>query len=177
MTEEARNIFLIGYRGTGKTTVARLLGARLDRKWVDADDELEKEAGRTIKQIFAEDGESVFRDLETRVLCRLATAEKRVVALGGGVILRDENRRILKTGAVVWLQAAAETISQRVASDPTTDERRPNLTASGGYDEICRLLRDRLPLYQQCADVEVDTEGRTPDQIVDVILSALGIKS
>src|SRR5262245_66283601 len=89
------NIFLIGYRGSGKTTVAAEMSAQLGWPWHDADAELERRAGKTIKQIFAEQGEPAFRDLESTVLADLLIGDRQIAALGGGVVLREENRRLL----------------------------------------------------------------------------------
>jgi shikimate kinase len=86
------NLALIGYRGTGKTTVARLLAARLGWQWFDADVELERQAGKTIKQIFAEGGEAAFRDWEEKIVAQLTAQSNLVIALGGGAILRPQSR-------------------------------------------------------------------------------------
>src|SRR5688572_30506661 len=86
------NLFLIGYRGSGKTTVARALGELLRWPWLDADVELERRAGKSIQQIFADDGEGAFRDLESAVVADLARLDRHVLALGGGAVMRDENR-------------------------------------------------------------------------------------
>jgi shikimate kinase len=166
------NLVLIGYRGTGKSTVAQRLALALGWDWVDADVELELRAGRSIAAIFVEQGEPAFRDLESQVLADLAAGDRRVIAAGGGVILRPENRGILKRlGPVVWLQADADTIAQRVAADDTTLDRRPNLTVDGGRAEIEQLLAARAPLYAQCADFSIETSGRTPDEIAAEVLA------
>ena len=165
------NVFLIGYRGTGKSTVARLLAERLGLDWVDADEELESRAGKTIAQIFAEGGEPLFRDWEARVVADLAARENLIVALGGGAVLRKENREaIAGRGKTVWLRASVETIQKRIADDTATVARRPNLTASGGLAEIQELLAVREPLYRACADWTVDTEGKTPEEVADMIV-------
>src|SRR3954469_21824342 len=97
------NVFLIGYRGSGKSTVAAALAKQLGWPWMDADAELERRAGKTIKQIFAEQGELAFRDLESAVLADLVKPGRQIIALGGGVVLRDANRRLLAgRGKVVW---------------------------------------------------------------------------
>src|SRR5690606_18002376 len=93
------HLALIGYRGTGKTTVAQVLARELGWPWIDADVELERRAGRTIRQIFAEEGEGAFRDLEEAVLVDLAQGAPQILALGGGVILRESNRRVLRASA------------------------------------------------------------------------------
>lgn len=164
------NIALIGYRGTGKSSVGRELARRCDWRYVDADDALVQRDGRTIQQIFAEDGEEYFRDLETAVLRDLVAEDQLVLALGGGVVLRAANRRLLAACPTVWLQASAEVISERLGDDPNTSAQRPNLTAQGGLPEIERLLKERTPLYLECADFQIDTNARTLDAIADEIL-------
>lgn len=168
------NLFLIGYRGCGKTTVAQELARRLGWKWVDADVELEKRAGKSIKQIFAESGELAFRDLESAVVADLAGRERQIIALGGGAILREQNRQALAgRGLVIWLHASPETLFARISADPTTGERRPNLTAGGGLEEIRTLLDQRTPLYRQCADLIVDADRQVPEEIAAKIVVAL----
>ncbi len=165
------NIALIGYRGVGKTAVAQRLALALGWQWVDADVEVELQAGKSIAALFAEDGESEFRDLESRVLAQLASREKTVLALGGGVVLRPENRRVLGTvGKTIWLTARPETLADRLAGCETTAGRRPNLTSVGGLAEVRQLLAERTPLYEECADLTVDTEGRSPAKVADKIL-------
>ena len=165
------NLVLIGYRGTGKSTVAQRLALALAWDWVDADVELELRAGASIAAIFAEQGESVFRDLESQVLADLATRHHTVIAAGGGIVLRSVNREVLRRmGQIVWLRADADTIAQRLAADDTTHQRRPNLTASGGRAEIEQLLVAREPLYAECADFSVETAGRAADEIAGEIL-------
>lgn len=170
------NIALIGYRGTGKTTVAERLAARLGWTWVDADAEIEQLAGKSISAIFADDGEPAFRDLEAAVAADLCRRANTAIALGGGAVLREENRRALAAaGAVVWLRAPVEAIERRLTTDPTTPGRRPNLTNTGGRSEIERLLAERTPIYRACATLEVDTEDKTPADIADEIVAALGL--
>ncbi len=131
------NLLLIGYRGTGKTAVARIVAQRLGWDAIDADEELERRAKKSIAQIFADDGEPTFRDLESHVLADLVKLDRKVISLGGGVVLRPDNRTLIKSaGAVVWLVASPETCLARIADDTATAARRPNLTARGGLDEI-----------------------------------------
>ncbi len=167
-------VALIGYRGTGKTTVARLLAERLGYRWVDADVEVELSAGKTIAAIFQESDEATFRDLEVEVVARLCGQQQTVVALGGGAVLREENRICLANcRQVVWLKASAEVLAQRILGDPTTAARRPNLTNHGGRNEIDQMLLERQPIYKACATLEVDTEDKTPADIADEIVNAI----
>jgi shikimate kinase len=163
-------ITLIGYRGTGKTTVANLLAQRLGCEWIDADARVEKRAGKTIKQIFEDDGEAAFRDLESDVIEELVQEPNAVLALGGGAIMREQNRRAIAGGTVVWLTASPETIFERIAADGMTSEQRPNLTAFGGLAEITTLLSKRAPIYRDCADFVVATNGRTTDEVAEEIV-------
>ena len=171
------NVVLIGYRGTGKTTVAQQLALRLGWDWVDADVEIELRAGKSIAAIFADEGEPAFRDLESQVLAETIGRERIVLAAGGGVVLREENRQLLRTaGKVVWLTADVATILARVAADQTTAIRRPPLTTAGGEAEVRQLLAQRTPLYRQVADQEIDTEGRSPAEIVEEIIKVISAK-
>jgi shikimate kinase len=173
MTLDFPLLFLIGYRGTGKSTVAQLLAQRLGWDWVDADATLETQHGRSVRDIFAEEGEAPFRDKEEAVLDALCGLERRVIATGGGVILRKANRdRLSAAGKVVWLTADADTIQRRLQADPTTPVRRPALTV-GGQAEIEEALRSREPLYRACANLTVATEGRTPETVAELILDMI----
>ena len=178
MTNDIRmNLFLIGYRGSGKTSVAQALADEIGWSWIDADAELELRADKSIKQIFAEDGERPFRDLESAVVADLAARDRHIIALGGGAILREENRQAIQRGGqVVWLKASPETLLARINSDPTTTERRPNLTAQGGLEEIRRLLSERTPLYAACADLAVDADRQSPAQIARQIITQLSLQ-
>jgi shikimate kinase len=169
------NLVLIGYRGVGKTTVAQQLGLRLGWEWVDADVELEFRAGKSIAAMFAAEGEAAFRDLEAAVLADLLARDRVVVAAGGGVVLRSANRDLLRqrAGKVVWLKASVPTILERVSADRTTTERRPSLTTAGGETEIRELLAERTPLYRQCSHLEIDTDGRAPDDIAATIVAEM----
>ena len=164
-----KNLYLVGYRGSGKTTVAQHLAVRLGWPWVDADARLEERAGNSIREIFATAGEGAFRDLESQVLTDLAAQGSvipTVVALGGGAILREENRQIMaQTGYAIWLRAQPEVLARRIAADPTTAERRPNLTAVGGLEEIRSLLAQREPLYQAVAQQVIDVDCLAPEQV------------
>jgi shikimate kinase len=163
-------LFLIGYRGAGKTTVARLLAERLGWKWLDADDVLESRFGRSIRAIFADEGETGFRDKETAVLADLCKLQSHVVATGGGVVLRQENCKQMRgAGLVVWLCADAKTLWKRLQTDASTAQRRPDLTC-GGLAEIEQLLAVRQPPYAACAHLTVDTAGREPLEVAAEIL-------
>ncbi|RCS41222.1 shikimate kinase [Bremerella cremea] len=170
----ARNLALIGYRGTGKSHVARLLAARLEWQAIDADDWVETQAGKSIAEIFQASGEAGFRDLETAAVRELTTGEQQILAMGGGVILREENRQLLNQHCfTVWLTASPAIIAKRLGQDPSTQARRPSLTGKSPLEEIEEVLNARLPLYKQCANVTIDTEGKSPEAVADAIMAQL----
>src|SRR5260370_25640572 len=137
-------IFLIGPRGSGKSTVARMLAARLGWDWTDADAELERRCGHRIRDIFTTDGENAFRDRESAVLVDLCQLDRHVIATRGGVVLRPENReRLRAAGRLVWLTAPAETPARRLQSDETSPGPRPALTrrtAASSRPELVQVL-------------------------------------
>ena len=131
-----------------------------------------RRAARSIAEIFAQGGEAAFRDWESRVLADLCAGDRQVLALGGGIILRPENReRLAARGKTVWLTARPETLWQRIQADLTTAARRPNLTVAGGLEEIRQVLAARTPLYRQTADWVVDTEEKSPALVAAEILA------
>lgn len=167
-------ITLIGYRGTGKSTLAAPLAQQLGWEWLDADVELERRAGRSIKDIFATDGEPEFRRLERELLSELLKRDQLVLAAGGGAIQNEATRADMKAaGPVIWLQASVDTIERRLATDPTTGQRRPNLTSGGGRGEIERLLTVREPLYRECATITLNADNSSVDQLIDLVLKQL----
>lgn len=155
-------VVLVGLMGSGKTTVGRRLAAKLDRPFVDADEALEERAGRPIADIFADDGEDAFRDLETKVLAELLEREDApVIASGGGVVVREANRELLTDTPdvlVVWLNAAPAFLASRVAQKEQK-VHRPLLAGDEGPREVLqRLHAERAPLYDEVADLEVDVQ-------------------
>jgi len=167
-------VTLIGYRGTGKTSLAGPLGRRLGFDAIDADSEIERRAQRTIRDIFADEGEPAFRDLERAVMADLLARDRVVIAAGGGAVLNAETRsRMAAAGPVIWLRATVQTIERQIAADATTRDRRPNLTDSGGRREIEEMLTIREPLYRQCATITVDIDGLGIDALVEQILAKL----
>src|SRR5262249_22747345 len=147
-----RMIFLIGYRGTGKSTVARLLAARLGWDWRDADAVLEAKFGQSITEIFQSDGEAKFPEMETAVMVEMWKLSRGAIAAGGGVVLGEANGELMRqTGRVIWLKADVDTIWKRTQSDAAEGRSRPALTV-GGRTEIEQLLRVREPLYRATAE-------------------------
>lgn len=177
-------ISLIGYRGTGKTTVGHLLAERLGWTCVDTDAQIQQRTGRSIRSIFESEGESTFRDLESAEIAYWARQHRIVLSLGGGAILRAENRQQLAVaGPVVWLTAEPATIRGRLHADPASWAQRPALLdnqqgahPSSPLDEIERVLSERLPHYQSCADLTFATEKHSPAELADAILAALDLR-
>lgn len=165
------NIVLIGYRGTGKSTVGKIIATRLGRSIVSTDAEIVKRMGQSIPEIVAEHGWDYFRDLESQVCKELAGRDGLVIDTGGGAILRAQNVELLKkTGTLFWLTASVDTIIQRIGRDT----QRPSLTGTKSFvDEIEDVMRERTPQYEAAADHRIATDGRSIVQIADAILAGL----
>ncbi len=167
---QQRHLFLCGFRGSGKTSVARLLGETYELPVVDLDEVVQTDAGRTIREIFDEGGEQVFRDFETVALGTIAQGPTAVIALGGGAILREKNREIIRSGGhVVWLDAPADVIAVRIQGDAASRQQRPPLTALPAEVEIETTLAQRRPLYEAVADHRVATDGLSVRQVAQKI--------
>jgi shikimate kinase len=174
-----RGLALVGYRGTGKSTVGRIVADQLKRTFLDADFELEARTGRSVSAILSEEGEPVFRDWERRTLAELIEqAPTAVIATGGGAILCEVNRRRLcDFGFIVWLTAEPAELASRLRSDPCGLASRPALSTEGTIGEIARILAVRTPLYQGVADAVIETDGRRPDQVAAAILECWFVSS
>lgn len=170
---------LIGYRATGKTSVGNLLAQMLGWKCVDTDAEIVKRAGCSIAEMFRQQGEGAFRDLESLVIDEVTQQPEVVVSLGGGAILREQNRNCInkRCSPVVWLQASVETIEARIHADSLSASQRPNLTKQGGILEIQQILKERTPLYASTATICFDTELQSPAEIADRIFEAMQCRS
>lgn len=164
-------IFLVGPRGSGKTTVAQPLAQHLGWHWLDADERIEARAGQSIRAIFADEGEAGFRKRETDILRELTSGPERcVIATGGGIVLFPDNRDRLRTsGRVVYLTADIDTLWRRIANDSTSAERRPALSI-GGREEVAQIVAAREPLYRACAHHIVDTSDRSAEEVATDIL-------
>lgn len=167
------NVYLIGYRGSGKTTVGRLLGERLQLPVVDTDAIIEAAAEQTIAEIFAAEQEAGFRDRETDAIKQVAGGAPVVASLGGGAILRPENRALIQqSGQAVWLDASAEVLWDRINNDAATAASRPALTSFAGLAEVKAVLAERRPLYEEVANLVVDASG-APADIAEFIASSI----
>ncbi|MBR8840958.1 MAG: shikimate kinase [Stigonema ocellatum SAG 48.90 = DSM 106950] len=163
------NLYFIGMMGTGKTTVGRLVAQELSYGFLDTDEVIVKATGRTINQLFAEEGEAAFRQLESDVLAQVCAYVKLSVATGGGIVLRRENWSYLHHGLIVWLDAPVELLSIRLAEDTT----RPLLQEADLILKLAVLLEQRQPLYAQ-ADLRITMrEGETPEQIATRVLEEI----
>jgi shikimate kinase len=161
------NIVLIGYRGTGKSTVARILGQRLRRKVISTDEEIVKEAGQSIPQIIEQFGWDHFRRLETQMCQNLTDQKNLIIDTGGGLILKEENVTMLKAdGKIFWLTAEVSTIVSRISGDT----QRPSLSGTKSFvEEIGEILEIRNPHYQAAADVIIPTDNETAETIANQI--------
>ncbi len=168
-------VTLVGYRGSGKSAVAAALADRLGCGWCDADVVLEREVGMTITDLVSRRGEQAFRDAEATLLERLLDRESGVLATGGGVVVRDANRELLRARArpVIWLSAPVDVLRARLAADPTTRSRRPALAGGDVLDEVAAAVSVREPLYRQVADGVIDTAIDTPVKLADRIIAWL----
>jgi shikimate kinase len=165
------SIILIGYRCSGKTAVGRELGRRLKILFRDTDSMVRERTGRTVAELVAAGGWSLFRSEERKALADLEGSESVVVATGGGIVESAENRDRLKhMGTVIWLSASPEEIEKRMRQDAKTGDQRPALSREGRLGEIRAMLRRRNPLYCETAAYMIDTSGMAVEAVVDTIL-------
>jgi shikimate kinase len=168
----SRNLCLTGMMGAGKSTVARELAQRLNRRMVDTDDELRRWTGRSIPELFAAHGEAGFRDLERQVIEELATFHDLVIALGGGVVLRDDNvASLLLTGVVIHLDVAPEVLVERLR-DEATD--RPLLAGDDLEARIAEMYAARDGRYRDVADLTLDASRPPADSVAAILEWAMG---
>jgi shikimate kinase len=171
------NLVLIGYRATGKTSVGTRLAAILGRPFVDLDQVLVQEAGRSIDAIVAQEGWDGFRRREKALVARYRHTAGQVLATGGGVILDPDNVAALReNGILIWLTADPAVIQARLALDRPQDANRPSLTGEDTIREVAAVLEARLPFYQAAAEIIVDTTQRDLQQVVDLVLAAIKSK-
>jgi shikimate kinase len=170
------SIVLIGYRGSGKTTIGQKLADRLWQELVDTDQLVVRRAGMTIKQIFEGRGEAGFRDLESEVVREAMKLPDAVISLGGGAVLREENRAAIRDSGhkVIYLRCEAEELLRRIEADTATAEMRPSLTSLGGsLEEVERLLAEREPIYRSVMSAELDVTNLSVDEAVVYIVRLL----
>jgi shikimate kinase len=161
------NIVLIGFMGSGKSSIGRLLASQSGRTFVDTDQLVVSKAGMEISEIFAKHGEALFRDWESEVLTELPCQSGMIVSTGGGIILREENRKLLRSiGFVVWLTASEEEIFRRV----TRNSKRPLVQTENPRETIHTLLEQRTPLYCCASDCVIDTGSLSRKRAAEEIL-------
>lgn len=164
---ERRNILLIGFMGTGKSTVSAVLKRRLAMREVDTDALIEAREAMSISDIFAKKGEETFRNMETELLKELKGEKNLVISCGGGMALREENGAMMKAaGTVVWLTAEPETILERVEKD----DSRPLLRGNKNVEFISGMLKAREPKYAAAADVRVASDNHSAEELCDEII-------
>lgn len=174
-----KHIVLIGYRGTGKSTVGRNLAVKLDLPFADTDDLIRQETGKTVRELVEEGGWPLFRFHEKQVIQKLAenAAPGTVIASGGGVFDDGECRGLMQSkGVFVWLYADLYTIIERIAGDTEGADRRPPLDGADAVREAAAVLERRIPVYRSLAAITVNTEGKTIEEIVSEIHICLAMR-
>ena len=167
-------LFLTGYRGSGKSTIAPLIARLTNGDWVDTDELVELSAEKPISQIFAEDGEAEFRQLEHQAIGSVVGPTNDdsplVVSLGGGAITFANNRELIAgSGKTVYLRGTVDTLWQRISTDPVSGDKRPDLTDQGGRAEVQQMLELRSETYESNSDFQIDIDSMTPEAIAQAI--------
>ena len=166
----SENIYLIGPMGAGKSSIGKQLASKTKKEFLDSDSEIEQRTGAKIDLIFEIEGESGFRKREVQIISELTELNNIVLATGGGAVLMEQNRRNLKTrGTVIYLKAAPELLMKRTEKDKS----RPLLQTGNRLQKIKELMEVRGPLYEEIADMIIDTEKKSISQIVKVIRERL----
>lgn len=164
------NVYLIGFMGTGKSTISRLLAESLGVMVTDTDEAIARQQNKSIKEIFELWGEDYFRSLETELLSRTMEGAPGIISCGGGIVLREENRNLMKKyGVAVLLTASPETIFARVSKNT----ERPVLNGNMSVEYIAKLLEKRAVYYEKAAEIVIDTEGKTPERVSEEIIKKL----
>jgi shikimate kinase len=172
--QKSSNVILTGFRGTGKTTVGKILATRLQWVFVDMDEQLTQRLGASIAEVVARHGWAFFRQEEARLLLELQAMRCTVLATGGGAIEHQQEWQQLRNcGYVVWLDADISTIRRRLMTDPVSAQQRPSLTGQAVQDEIGTLLERRMPLYRAGSDLRLATDDKEPEELANQILRAV----
>lgn len=166
-----KNLILIGFMGSGKTTVGEILASKLGIPMADADAMIEKKENMTVNEIFHRYGENAFRDMETELLVSLQSdPQMRILSAGGGMPVREINRKLMKKlGTVIYLQAETETLMKRLEGDTT----RPKLQGGDLRSRIESLMAQREAIYRAASAVRIHTDGKTPEEVAGEILQSL----
>lgn len=172
-TLPSSNLYLCGMMGAGKSSVGKHLAAELKRPFVDSDESIIRMAGKGIREIFDEDGEPAFRDMESQVIEDLAKLENRVVALGGGAVIREKNRQlILNSGTLFYLSASTDTLLLRMNWDKNGRPLLAGLSEEGKKEKLSSTLKDRKAAYES-AHYQISTNGLNTEQVAREVLNAL----
>lgn len=163
-------VILTGYRATGKTVVGNRVAELLGRCFIDTDAELEARIGSSVADLVDKEGWPVFRRLEKELLAELAGKKGLVIATGGGAIQHEREWKDLRRNSLaVWLKADVETIRRRIEADKASGGQRPSLTGKNTLDEIEAVLAEREPSYRKGSDIQIDTAGRSPEELALLI--------
>jgi shikimate kinase len=172
------NIILIGYRGSGKSTVGSKLAARLKRRFVDTDDLIEERQRIPITDIVKSHGWDHFRKVEKSIIEEISKDDHLIIAPGGGAVVDPDNVKTLKkNGFIIWLKADRQTLLKRINQDPRTNTRRPTLTGEGTLKEIEETMSQREPFYETASEAQIDTSMLAVDTVVEGILAVLKEKA
>lgn len=164
------NLVLVGYRGSGKSTVGELLATRLGWRFLDLDAVIAERAGQSIAEIFASEGEAGFREREKEACESLRKSKRSVIALGGGALENPDTRAAARRlGKLIWLRAPAAVLWARICRDPFTVKNRPELTPGGGLAEVESLLLQREANYSAMAAHQIDTMSISPNDVAEAI--------
>jgi shikimate kinase len=168
------NIVLIGYRGSGKTTVGRRLADRLKMRFVDTDDLIEERQGNPVSDIVKSHGWGHFRKLERNTIEEISKEDHLIIAPGGGAVLDTDNVKALReNGFIIWLKADKQSLLKRMNQDPGTNTRRPTLTGKGTSEELKEVMSLREPIYKRVSEIQIDTSTLGVEAVVENILTVL----
>jgi shikimate kinase len=174
MKLQKEKVILTGYRATGKSSIGKILADLLGFDFIDTDLAIEKRQGESIAEMVGRGGWDLFRRKEEDMLLELCRRRNIVIASGGGSVMHENAWEKLRHNALsVWLTVDIKTICQRLAADSNTDDQRPALTEMGTMDEISMVLAERQPLYEKSSDLTINTEGKTPEEVAEVISAEL----
>ena len=167
------NIALIGYRGSGKSSVGRRLASRMGNKFVDTDDLIESEEGK-ISDIVKSRGWDYFRAIEKRMIEEISKEDNLVIALGGGAVLDADNVvNLERNGLVIWLKADPEALRKRMGEDHRTSVSRPTLTGKGTIEELEEMVAYRDPFYEKAGKIQLDTSSLDVEAVVEKIMTVV----
>ena len=163
-------VILTGFRATGKSAVGKQLAERIGYRFLDTDGELVSSVHCSIAEFVREHGWKAFREKEQELLEHLACMHKIVISTGGGAVLHKQAwQKLREQGLVVWLQADARTISERLLKDPVSVTQRPSLTGNGTHEEVAEILAQRESSYREGSDLAIDTTDKSPEEIAILV--------